>query len=302
MDEMKKNSILIVDDQVLNITILIHLLRDEYTLYAAKDGPSAIELAIKHVPDLILLDIVMREMDGYQVLEKLRLIEATQNIPIIFITGLNSKEEEEKGLALEVADYISKPFTPSIVKLRVRNQIRMINYMREIEKLSMTDALTGLSNRRSFNIMLEKEWGRAIREQQPLSMIVLDIDKFKDFNDTYGHQHGDIALQTVAQILNSIIKRRTDYVARWGGEEFVILLPSTDVISAIKIAEKVRIEVENASIPHPDQFETRVTISAGVNGIIPTLSSVVDKFVSDADRALYAAKGQGRNRVVSAAL
>ena len=298
MGEVKKNSILMVDDQVSNINMLIHLLKDEYTLYAAKDGSSAIELAISHTPDLILLDIVMEKMDGYKVLQKLREIDATNKIPVIFITGLDSKEDEEKGLALEVADYISKPFTPGIVKLRVRNQIRMINYMREIEKLSMTDALTGLSNRRSFNIMLEKEWSRATREQQPLSIIVLDIDKFKYFNDNYGHQHGDMALQTVAEILNLTIKRRTDYVARWGGEEFVILLPSTDVDGAARIAERVRVEIERASIPHPDGFVTKATISAGVTGLIPDMDSVVDKFVSDADKALYSAKQQGRNRVV----
>ena len=127
MDGESKNTILIVDDEVLNLNVLIHLLRDEYTLYVAKNGKSAVEMATTHLPDLILLDIVMGDIDGYKVLQTLRDIESTKNIPIIFISGLISKEDEEKGLSMEAADYISKPFSPKIVKLRVRNQIRMIN-------------------------------------------------------------------------------------------------------------------------------------------------------------------------------
>jgi len=296
----RKNSILIVDDQASNINVLIHLLRDEYTLHVAKEGSVAIDLASRHAPDLILLDILMSDMDGYEVLRQLRAIAATQNIPIIFITGLDSQEDEERGLSMNVADYISKPFSPTIVKLRVRNQIRMINYMREIERLGMTDALTGLSNRRSFNDALEKEWARAIREQQPLSLIMLDIDKFKNYNDTYGHQHGDVVLQTLANVLNTTIRRPADFIARWGGEEFVILLPMTDENGALQVAEKAREAMESSRIPHPDGFTTKATISAGVAGFVPDAGSVLDKFISEADKALYAAKEKGRNRVVSA--
>ena len=275
-------------------------MRDEYTIYAAKDGDTAMQMATNHLPDLILLDIIMSGMNGYEVVNNLRSIESTKHIPIIFISGLVSKEDEERGLSMEVADYISKPFTPQIVKLRVRNQIRMINYMREIERLGMTDALTGLSNRRSFNSTLRKEWLRAIREQEPISLIILDIDRFKNYNDTYGHQHGDAVLQTVAEVLTRTVKRATDFVARWGGEEFTVLLPATDIEGASRMAEKIRQEMERAEIPHPDGFTTRVTISAGVNGLIPNKGSEADAFISDADRSLYTAKDTGRNRVVSA--
>ena len=300
MDEEKKNTILIVDDEITNLNLLIHALRNTYTLFVAKSGPAAIEMAKNHLPDLILLDIVMGEMDGYEVLRSLRDIEITQSIPVIFISGMNSQEDEEKGLALGVADYISKPFSPNIVKLRVRNQIRMINYLREIEHLSMTDALTGLSNRRSFNATLQREWGRAVRENESISMIILDIDMFKNFNDTYGHQHGDAALKIVAKVIVGTIKRPADFVARWGGEEFTVLLPSTDMDGAMVLAEEIRAAVEKIEIPHDDGFITRATISAGVSHLMPNKNSAVDKFISDADRALYSAKGQGRNRVVSA--
>lgn len=298
MSEGTKNTILIVDDEVTNINILINLLWNEYTLHVAKDGPTAIDMARTHAPDLILLDILMPEMDGYQILNELREFKSTKNIPVIFITGLSSDEDEEKGLSLEVADYISKPFVPAIVKLRIRNQIRIVNYLRIIEQLSMTDSLTGLHNRRSFNEKLRQEWGRAIREEVSISLIMLDVDNFKSYNDTYGHQQGDVVLQTVAKIFTRMLKRSADFVARWGGEEFIILLPSTDMAGAAKLADDIRVEVENTQIILTDGTVTGVTVSAGVNDLIPCNDSILDKFISDADKAMYLAKDRGRNRVV----
>ena len=298
MEEAIKNTILVVDDEVANINVLIHLLWQDYTLHVAKDGPTAIEMARTHAPDLILLDIIMPDMDGFEVLSELREFKSTKNIPVIFITGLSSHEDEEKGLSLEVADYISKPFVPAIVKLRIHNQLRIINYLRIIERLSMTDALTGLHNRRSFNEKLRQEWGRAIREEMPLSLIMLDVDNFKQYNDTFGHQQGDIVLLTVSEVFSRTLKRSADFVARWGGEEFIILLPATDLAGAAKLAEDIRKEVERTEIVLADGTITSVTVSAGVNELIPSQSSVMDKFISDADRAMYVAKGQGRNRVV----
>ena len=299
VDEVK-NTILIVDDEVTNINVLINLLWHDFTLYVAKDGKSAVDMALTHVPDLILLDIVMPNMDGYEVLEELRKIPATKNIPVIFITGLSSHEDEEKGLSLEVADYVSKPFIPTIVKLRIGNQIRLVNYLRIIERLSMTDVLTGLHNRRSFNERLRQEWGRAIRESSPLSLVILDIDNFKHYNDTYGHQQGDAVLQTVAQVFTNSLKRATDFVARWGGEEFTILLPSTNMEGALQVSEYIRGEVEQTEIILHDGTVTGVTVSAGVNELTLTNDDSIDRFISDTDRALYIAKGQGRNRVISA--
>lgn len=300
MDEDTKNTILIVDDEVSNINVLIHLLWNDYTLFVAKDGPDALEMARTRTPDLILLDIIMPDMDGYQVLEELRNSNSTKQIPVIFITGLSGHDDEERGLALEVVDYISKPFVPQIVKLRIRNQIRIINYLRIIERLSMTDVLTGLHNRRSFNEKLRLEWSRAIREGIPLSLIILDVDNFKRYNDTYGHQQGDVVLQTVAGVFANSLKRATDFVARWGGEEFIVLLPGTDLEGAISVAEIIRSEVEQTKILLQNGTAAGVTISAGVNELTPSQDSIIDKFISDADTALYAAKNLGRNRVAAA--
>jgi diguanylate cyclase (GGDEF)-like protein len=297
MDGTVKNSILIVDDEKMNLQVLVHILSGEYTIYTAKDGQSAIEKAKQLMPDLILLDIIMPEMDGYEVLTALKATEETREIPVIFITGLSSAEDEEKGLNYDAADYISKPFSPMIVNLRVRNQIRSVNQLRLIERLSMLDQLTGIPNRRSFDSRLNAEWRRAAASNSPISMLMGDVDKFKTYNDTYGHLQGDVVLQTVARTLTETLTRPLDFAARWGGEEFVALLPNTDMDAAMNIAEQIRLNVEHVLIPLEDGSSTNVTISLGVHTIIPVTGTSLDAFISQADAALYTAKEHGRNRV-----
>jgi diguanylate cyclase (GGDEF)-like protein len=244
----------------------------------------------------------MPEMDGYETLSELKKCVDTQKIPVIFITGLNKSEDEEKGLSLDAADYISKPFSAMIVKLRVRNQIQMVNQLRTIERLSRIDQLTNIPNRRSFDERLHAEWNRAIREQKPISILILDVDKFKDFNDTYGHQQGDIALQIVAKVISCLARRSSDFAARWGGEEFVILLSGAPLAAALDIAEKIRADIENEEIPHvtiPGNTITKITASIGVNTQLPAQADSIDAFISSADRSLYAAKEAGRNRVIA---
>jgi len=176
----------------------------------------------------------------------------------------------------------------------------MINYMREIQRLSMTDALTGLSNRRCFNDTMEREWSRAMREQQPLSLLILDIDHFKRYNDTYGHQNGDLALQTMATLLRKACRRASDSAARWGGEEFTMLLPMTNAEGAMVVAEEIRQDAEKLEIAHSDGTKAKLTVSIGVFGLAPSASCEIQKFITKADQALYTAKEQGRNRVVAA--
>ncbi|MDR0473328.1 MAG: diguanylate cyclase [Treponema sp.] len=299
MDGEQKNTLLIVDDEKSNLKLLTHILGTEYTIYTATNGENAIEKAKEYVPDLILLDIVMPGMDGYETLSELRKYPKTQKIPVVFITGLSSSEDEEKGLSLEAADYISKPFSAMIVKLRVRNQIQMVNQLRTIERLSRIDQLTDIPNRRSFDERLHIEWNHALREQTPISILILDVDKFKNYNDTYGHQNGDIALQTVAKIISHLPRRSTDFAARWGGEEFVILLSNTPLAPALNIAEKIRADIENEKIPCTGNTTTKVTASIGVNTQVPAQADSIDAFISSADKALYAAKEAGRNRVIA---
>jgi len=297
MDELKKNSILIVDDENANILALTHILGADFIIYAAKNGVKAIAAAEKHLPDLILLDIVMPEMDGYAVIQALKDSENTRDIPIIFITGLSDASNEEKGLSLGAADYISKPFKPAIVKLRVRNQIKIVNQTRLIEQISMMDQLTSMPNRRSFDKRINMEWSRAAREKSPISILFIDVDKFKVYNDTHGHQQGDAVLRVVASAITMSINRPADFAARWGGEEFVVLLSNTDLNGALIIGEKIRHNIGARTIFCADGMETKVTASIGIKTQLPCRDCQLDHFISDADKALYKAKESGRNRV-----
>jgi len=297
MSNLNKNSILIIDDEKSNIIALTNILNQEYKVYAVRDSREAVEAAEKDMPDVILLDILMPEMDGFEVIKSLKSSEKTRSIPVIFITGLNNTEAEEKGFILGAADYITKPFSSAIVKLRVRNQIQLSNQFKLIKILSMTDELTGLFNRRGFDSRMNLEWARAKREQASLSIILLDLDDFKNYNDVYGHLQGDKALATVAKVLTQSIKRAIDFAARWGGEEFIALLPDTGVSGALSVAEKIRQNIEDTQIPCDDGDITNVTMSLGVNTYIPRQEISIQEFIDGADQALYAAKKTGKNKV-----
>ena len=297
----KKNSLLIVDDESANLKVLSHMLSHEYIIYTAADGINAIEKAKELKPDLILLDIIMPVMDGYTTLSELKKNAETHKIPVVFITGLSSLENEEKGLSLEAADYIAKPFSAAIVKLRVQNQIKIVNQMRTIERLSMIDHLTNIPNKRSFDERLSMEWKQAIREQTPISLLMMDLDKFKNLNDTYGHQKGDFILQSVAQVFQQSLRRPGDFVSRWGGEEFVVLLPNTPIEGAIEIAERIRIDTASKDYVSADETVLKTTVSIGIHSLVRVTDNSmhsIETFISNADNALYAAKEAGRNKVM----
>ncbi|MCL2805855.1 MAG: diguanylate cyclase [Treponema sp.] len=300
--KQKKNTLLIVDDENTNLKVLTHILGGDYIIYTAVNGINAIEKAKELLPDLILLDILMPEMDGYQTLSAIKQTDEIRKTPVIFITGLDSKEDEEKGLALDAADYITKPFSASVVKLRVRNQIQIINQLRMIEHLSMIDELTHIPNRRSFDNRISLEWKQAVREHLPISLLMMDLDKFKIVNDTYGHQQGDVVLKTLAGVFIRALRRPADFAARWGGEEFVVLLPNTRLEGALEVAENIRAAVEKTQIPctcEPDKYsEISMTISIGVNSMVPGKDDKIDTFILNADKALYMAKDAGRNKVI----
>jgi diguanylate cyclase (GGDEF)-like protein len=291
-----KYSVLIVDDEKSNISEIREILSPVYTIYAARSGTEAVETAEEFVPDVILLDILMPEMDGYDVITKLKKSDKTRMIPVIFVTGLDGEEDEEKGLELGAADYIAKPFSSAIVKLRVQNQIKIIEHIRTIENISTTDHLTGIANRRAFDNHMLREWGRTVREKLPVTVLMVDIDNFKNYNDTYGHNQGDVALQMVAQTAKFSVKRSADIAARWGGEEFIILLPNTDERGAKKVAERIRANVENMPISLPEGGSVMITVSVGTNTISPTTQSSMGEFLENADVALYEAKSSGKNR------
>jgi diguanylate cyclase (GGDEF)-like protein len=293
-----KPSVLIVDDEISNLKVLNQILSSEYDILTAQSGKETVELALSEHPDLILLDVIMPDMSGFDVLVQLKEIPETIKIPIIFITGLTSEDDEEKGLMMGAVDYITKPFRNVVVRARVKTQIQNLMQKREIELLSMMDALTNIPNRRSFDIRLEMEWVHAIREKLPLSILMMDVDKFKGYNDTYGHPQGDTLLKAVATVIGTVSKRAADLPARVGGEEFALLLPHTDLAGALATAERIRSGVEETIVLTVDGITTSRTISIGALSMTPKPDDKKEDFVAKVDSLLYKAKETGRNKVV----
>jgi diguanylate cyclase (GGDEF)-like protein len=291
-------TLLIVDDEKQNRALLTELLQDSHRIILAKDGKQALERAQEHRPDLILLDVLMPEMDGYAVIRALKNDDVTRDIPVIFITALDSAGDEERGLELGAVDYISKPFNPSIVRVRIRNHLQSVHQRRLLEQLAMLDSLTGIANRRRFAEVYEQEWRRCMRDNVPLSLIVVDVDLFKAYNDTYGHAAGDEVLRRIAHTLQTTLRRPGDFVARYGGEEFVILLPGVDSEGAQALCEHTRADIESLQIPHAvSTVSPWVTISLGGASQIPSENSPSPGLFSLADTYLYKAKHTGRNQV-----
>lgn len=291
-------TLLIVDDEKQNRLLLTELFGSTYKIIQAKNGVQALEKARQHRPDLILLDVLMPEMDGMGVLRELKRDDATRLIPVIFITALDSATDEENGLNLGAVDYISKPFHPPIVRVRVRNQLQLLHQRRLLEQLASLDGLTGIPNRRQFDATLLKEWHRCQRNQQPLSLIVADVDFFKKYNDALGHAAGDRVLQEVAATLRQAARRPGDLVARYGGEEFVLLLPETDATSAQALAEGLQQLLHRKAFAHPNSsLGPWLTMSMGGNTTVPSTTALDPEFFALADAALYRAKHQGRNQV-----
>ncbi|MDR3342998.1 MAG: diguanylate cyclase [Treponema sp.] len=298
MNDGPKHTILTIDDEDANLMVLNHILFEKYDIYMAKTGQVALKLAREKKPDLILLDIILPDITGFEVLEKLQSDPETNKIPVICITGLDSENDEEKGFLLGAVDYIKKPFKNTIVKIRVNTHIKILQQMRIIERYGLTDPLTDIANRRNFDERIDMEWRRAIREKKPVSFLMIDIDKFKHYNDTYGHPQGDTLLKTVAKIFVAIARRPADLPARLGGEEFGILLPSTGAEAAFLVAESIRAAVESLRVPTADRSEmTTVTVSIGVATALPAKNDLVKDFISRADKNLYIAKKTGKNRV-----
>ncbi|GHU34728.1 hypothetical protein AGMMS50256_28770 [Betaproteobacteria bacterium] len=300
MEDEVKQTILIVDDERTNFLALNKILSPDYAISLAKSGTLALELAQEIKPDLILLDIMMPDMNGFEVLAKLKNTEITAHIPVIFVSGLESEQDEEKGFLLGAVDYIKKPFRGTIVKARVNTHLQILRQMRIIENHSLTDPLTGLPNRRRFDAHIRSEWRRSIRDKTPISFLMMDIDNFKIYNDTYGHPQGDKLLQAAAQIFMSAIQRPDDLAARLGGEEFGLLLPDTDLEGALLIAEKIRVAMEENRIPTVNGNRvTTATLSIGAVSMLPGVKDTIPEFLTLADNNLYTAKRTGRNRICS---
>lgn len=304
MDSPPAN-ILIVDDVEDNLEILGDILTfNGYEIQTARSGEAALKRAQDSRPDLILLDILMPGMDGFEVCTRLKTDESTRDIPVIFVSSMTDIDSKVMGFKLGGVDYINKPFQHAEILVRVNTHITMLRLRKhleeqnaELERLANTDYLTDLYNRRRFFHAAEEELAEATRNGLPISITLIDLDHFKQVNDTHGHLVGDRVLIHVAQLIRSRC-RKNDVAARYGGEEFAILHPALDRQSAFLVAERIRKEVEGTPFLY-EQDEIGVTLSAGVVDTDVCKNYLkIDDVLAWADIALYRAKDAGRNQVV----
>lgn len=294
---IEKQTVLIVDDDVNSRKMLREQLKSMAKIILAKNGIQAIELAKEHQPTLILLDVMMPIMYGFSVLEQLKQSEETQHINVIFITALDSHVDEAYGLKLGACDYIHKPYHHEIVNARVSTHLELAKQRKLLEDLAHYDSLTMIPNHRYLeeHIRLEKE--KAFKSQTPLCIAMIDVDYFKSYNDNYGHRAGDIVLKKVARYLKHTLKRDTDLICRYGGEEFCIILPNTDADIATEVLETCRIAIQNLAIEHNySGILPVITISVGASVQVPEENEQIEDLIDKADNCLYQSKNQGRNQ------
>lgn len=291
--------VLIVDDDPDNIKVLAKILELECDVRFTTRGDKVIGLAESQKPDLILLDVVMPGLDGYEVCKLLKQNDATNSIPVIFVTAMGEEQYEATGFEVGGVDYVTKPVKPFLLLARVKTHIELKRKNDLLKTLSMIDGLTGIANRRRMDDFLNYEWRRAVRQgDSKLSCILIDVDHFKNFNDGYGHQAGDNSLKSIATTIWKTMARSTDLVARYGGEEFICILPETSLEGAAKLATKIRENIAAQAIPHAySDAADHVTVSAGVATMIPEANSQPSALIEAADRQLYEAKRSGRNNV-----
>ena len=326
-DRHDRGNVLVVDDISENLDLLCSLLsRKGFQVDRATSGNMALTMIQQSSPELVLLDICMPQMDGYEVCQALKLNPETKDIPVIFISALDEVLDKVKAFKVGGVDYITKPFHTAEVIARVdlhlslrrlQKQLEAQNDLlrqevsdrlaaeaalqaanKELQRLAHLDGLTQVANRRSFDNCLAQEWRRLAREQQPLSLILCDVDFFKSYNDSYGHQAGDDCLRNIAGVISAVLKRPSDVVARYGGEEFAIILPNTPPEGATHVAKEIRAALQAMEITHVgSEVSQFVTLSIGIATSIPDASILPMTIVAEADQALYKAKLEGRDRI-----
>jgi diguanylate cyclase (GGDEF)-like protein len=297
MEEHDQFNILVVDNDSSNQAALGEILQAEHHMEFAQGGADAIARIYEHKPDLILLNLALPDMNGFDLLQKFKEMDEAREIPVILLTVVASITDEEKGLRLGAMDYLIRPFHSAVVQARVRIQLEIVKHIRTIERLGMIDALTDIPNRRFFDMRIKEEWRRTWRHKSCMSMLMLDVDQFKTYNDTYGHPQGDQLLKFIARILTENLHRPSDMAARLGGDEFAVLLGDTDTAGAIRVAESIRRSIEKGVVHTPQGESTAVTVSIGISTANPTMDMEIADFIQQTDDHLYIAKDKGRNRV-----
>ena len=290
--------LLVVDDDPVNRAVVASYFEDTYEVLQADSGRRALELCRGNPPDILLLDIVMPGMDGLEVCRTLKEDPDLRDLPVIFITTLGTPHEETQALEAGGVDFIAKPVNPAVVRARVRTHLTLKRQSDLLRSLAFLDGLTGIANRRRFDEYLGTEWRRGLRNQAPFSLLMADIDLFKHYNDHFGHPAGDACLQRVARALAAALRRPQDLLTRYGGEEFACLLPETDRPGARVVGEAMLQAVRTLQLPHEGVGPGFVTVSMGLATLVPGPGSSPDALVALADRELYQAKAEGRNRLL----
>ena len=306
--------IVVDDDAVIRTLLSLAMQRDGHQVKEVCTGEECLKLVMQEQPNMILIDAQMPGMDGFTCCAELKASMKERCPPVIMITGLADQSSVDRAFAVGAIDYVTKPVHLPILTHRVQQVLRERELMqqlaainqqlaganRELQHLTRVDSLTQLANRRSLEETIVKEWRRLARAQQPLGVILCDVDFFKRYNDLYGHPAGDYCLQQVGKLLQSSILRPADFIARYGGEEFIILLPETDIDGAKHVAERIHIKIRNLAIPHANsQVADIVTLSIGVTAAIPQMTFSRHDLLEIADQALYAAKAKGRNQTIA---
>lgn len=294
--------VLIVDDMASNIRVLSHILNEQAEIFFATSGVDALALAREKMPDLILLDVEMPNMDGYEVCHALKTDLMLAQIPVIFVTGHSGVKNEIRALEAGAVDFITKPLNPPVVSARVKTHLTLKRQSDILRAQANLDGLTGIHNRRSFDEKLDEECRRQRRYGSPMALAMIDVDHFKRYNDNYGHQEGDACLRQVAATIDACAKRPGEMAARYGGEEFAVILPASDLESARRFGDMLCKAIRQLAIVHQQNESGIVTISVGVASLTPKDDEARQNLLAAADMALYMAKNAGRNRVVGDAI
>lgn len=299
----RKPVLLIVDDQPLIVRQIFEIFQEDFHIFMASDGDQCLKMCVELLPDVVLLDVNMPKMNGYDTCDEIKSNASTSHIPVIFVTASISEEDEVRGFELGAVDFIRKPINPTITWARVLNHVQLKRQSDMLRSLALIDGLTGVSNRFQFEEQFLSDWMACARGHVPFSLLMVDVDHFKQFNDEHGHQAGDECLRTIAQTISAKIRRPNDMVARYGGEEFACLLPNTGLAGAEIVATEILRGIEKSKILFTDINDKRqsasVTVSIGVACHTPLHNGDPKVLIRAADEQLYIAKNMGRNRISS---
>jgi len=295
----EKPHILAIDDTPVHLMALGRILSPLYEITMARNGEAGLKVVEERTVDMILLDLFMDDMSGFDVLMRLKKSERTKNIPVIFITGSDSGDDEEKGLALGAVDYIRKPFSEAVVNLRVGVHLQLLNQKKIIEKFALMDELTGTSHKRGFDIVARYAWSFAMRKNGSVGFLLVGIDEFKTFNRNHGYRVGDACLKSCADVIKKAGERGSDAVFRWSGDEFAVLLPDTTIEGTAIVAKRI-LENIAATPVHLADGTAFVTASIGAGSIVAErmdFDEMFPSFVSEVCKVQFRAKENGRNRI-----